>query len=323
MAEFPGPESRLLYAVTPDSDGPAAAWRHADAVARRNARELATRLAAGGARLVLHDEAGYPARLNDLPDAPRALFVRGRWPIDDVAVAIVGSRAATRYGMDLARALAGDLARLGITIVSGLARGIDAAAHRGALEAEGASVAFLPGGLDAVTPRHHRELADALCERGALVSERATGEPFGKGAFLQRNRLIAALATVTVVVEAAEKSGALSTAAAARRLGRPLLAVPGDVDRPTSRGVNGLLRAGAAWCESAADVVAAVAAARPGHQTNSLEGRLLAALDATPRAVESLAGAAALPLEDTLAVLLRLEWAGVAASCPGQRWRRA
>jgi DNA processing protein len=267
----------------------------------------------------------YPPGLCDLGDAPPVLYVCGRLPEGARTVAIVGSRAASTYGVACALRLARDLAAFGFAIVSGLARGIDAAAHRGCLEAGGSSVAVLPGGLDAVTPRHHLELAGTLCERGALVSERRSGAPFGPAAFVKRNRLIAALSAATVVVEAAEHSGALSTAAAARRLGRPLLGVPGDIDRPTARGVHTLLRHGARLCEGAADVIAALGGGRSVATREDHGGglRLLAALEAGPRSTESLAAVAGIGLEQALADLLRLEWAGAVRSLPGQRWARA
>jgi len=206
-------------------------------------------------------------------------------------------------------------------VVSGLARGIDGAAHRGALEAGGASVAVLPGGLDAVTPRHHAGLAEALCARGGLVSERASGPPPFRGTFLDRNRLIAALGAATVVVEAAARSGALATAAAARRLGRPVLAVPGDVDRETSRGTHALIRAGAALCEGAGDVLRALGGTR-GARAESPHERLRAALRVEPRGVDALAAHAGLAVDEALGLLLELEWAGIAVRVPGQRWRR-
>lgn len=143
----------------------------------RELRLAAARLEHAGTRAVRPGDAGYPPGLRDLSDPPAALFVRGRLPEPSHAVAIVGSRAATPYGRARARELARDLVRLGCTIVSGLAQGIDAAAHQGALEEDGASVAVLPGGLDAITPPAHEPLAQALCARGALVSERATGAP--------------------------------------------------------------------------------------------------------------------------------------------------
>jgi len=279
----------------------------------------------GAARALRAGDSDYPAALLDLPDPPRVLYALGRLPAPARTIAIVGSRAASPYGAAMALRLAADLAGLGYGIVSGLARGIDAAAHRGALEAGGASFAVLPGGLEEITPRHHRDLAEQLCARGGLCSERAAGPPPGPGGFVKRNRLIAALGAATVVVEAAERSGALSTAAAARRLGRPLLAVPGDADRPTARGTLGLLRRGAALCDCAGDVVAGLAVnarAADSEPDPAPEARLAAALEREPRGAEQLAAAAGLALEEALATLLRLEWAGVAAVHPGPRWTR-
>jgi len=217
------------------------------------------------------DDPDYPVGLRDLPDAPAAVFLVGSDPPPvEEAVAIVGSRAASPYGLQQAARLAGDLARLGFVVVSGLARGIDAAAHRGALEAGGRTVAVIPSGLDAITPRHHEALAGEIAARGTVLSECASGSPLGRGSFVKRNRLIAALAAATVVVEAAERSGALITAAFASGLGRPVLAVPGDVDRETARGCHALIRGGARLCERAGHVVEALGealGARPAAAT--------------------------------------------------------
>lgn len=259
----------------------------------------------------------YPEGLRDLSNPPPTLYVRGNLPTRARAVAIVGSRAASSYGIAVARRLAGDLARLGLEVVSGLARGIDTAAHEGALEAGGMTVAVVPCGLEAITPRSHRELAERMIVRGGLLTEWESGGPRARSVFVQRNRLIAALASAVVVVEAAELSGALSTAAVARRLGRPLLAVPGDVDRPTSRGCHALIRAGAGVCESAGDVVRAL----PGLEVEPApESQVLAALDQVPRGLDALAERAGLPVERALPALLHLQWAGAAESRPGQRW---
>jgi DNA processing protein len=274
-----------------------------------------------GARSLTPSHPDWPAGLRALPDPPPVLHVLGALPLRARAVAIVGSRAASAYGARSARVLAADLARLGVAVVSGLARGIDAAAHEGALEADGVSVAVLPSGLDTIVPAYHAGLAARLRARGALVSEWAAGPPPFRGAFVTRNRIIAALAAVTVVVEAGESSGALATAAVARALGTPLLAMPGDADRPTSRGSNALLRAGARWCESAADVMAALPAAAPESRTP--EQRLLDALADGARGLEDLAAAAALEPSEALAALLRLEWAGTVTPRAGQRWARA
>ena len=146
---------------------------------------------------------GWPGALDALRDAPRELWLRGEaLPAAERAVAIVGSRTATAYGLTLAQRLARDLATHGVTIVSGLAHGIDAAAHRGALEGRGRTVAVLASGVTCPTPADHGELADRVIASGTLVSERRDGGPFGRGAFVRRNRIIAALAAVTVVVEA-------------------------------------------------------------------------------------------------------------------------
>ena len=153
-------------------------------------------------------------------------------------------------------------------------------------------------------------------------TERAAGEPPGRGVFVQRNRLIAALCAATLVVEAAQRSGALSTAAVARRLGRPLLAVPGDIDRPTARGTHALIRNGARLCESAGDVVAALSTTGTS-QTQTPASRLLAELAGGPRSADTLAAATGLALDETLSALLQLEWAGAARAVPGQRWVRA
>jgi DNA processing protein len=321
MGPVPALEARILLSRSPRAADEAAAWAAADEAGRAAAARTARGLERLGVRALLPDAPGYPAGLRDLRDPPRVLFARGALPGSGVLVAVVGSRAASPYGVARAEALATDLARLGHTVVSGLARGIDGAAHRAALAAGGASVAVLPGGLDAVTPRHHAELAESLCARGGLVSERASGPPPYPSTFLERNRIIAALAAVTVVVEAAVRSGALATAAAARRLGRPVLAVPGDVDRETSRGTHALLRAGAGLCECASDVLRALGDA--GGDAGAPHGRLRAALRATPRTADELAAAAGLAVEETLALLLELEWAGAVEPLPGQRWRRA
>jgi len=263
----------------------------------------------------------YPVALLDLRDAPPRVWLRGGGvPARGRCVAIVGSRAASPYGAGAAHRLAADLAALGYAVVSGLARGIDAAAHRGALAGGGHTVAVVPSGLDRVTPAHHAALADEIAACGALLSELATGAPFGRGAFVRRNRLIAALAGVTIVVEAAERSGALTTAAWARALERPVLAVPGDVDRPTARGTLALLRAGARPCADAGDVLAALRAAAAPGPAEAPAARLAAALDGTPRTLDVLAARAGLEPHVALGELLRLEWSGVARAHPGQCW---
>jgi DNA processing protein len=324
---------------------PAAWWEAASESERDAARSRATALSALGARLVSADRTDYPEGLRALADPPRVLVVIGEaLPPRERTVAMVGSRAASDYGIAQARRLAADLARLGFTIASGLARGIDAAAHRGALEAGGRTVAVLPGSIDELAPPEHAPLARAISRSGALVSEHVARTPVNRWAFVRRNRLIAALSAATLVVEADERSGALHTAAAASRLGRPLLAVPGDVDRPTASGVMRLLRAGARPCADAGDVLASLDLARPRRAASAApraialsaaapsgedappgtaESRVLAALDRHPRLVEAVAAAAGLSAAAALAALLRLEWAGAAEARPGSRWTLA
>ncbi len=323
MRDSPPLEARVLFSRSPTAADPESAWQAAGALERGAAGLAARTLERLGVRAPLAGEPDYPVALRDLSDAPRVLFVRGVLPERSRAVAVVGSRAATPYGLAQAGALGADLARLGYTVVSGLARGIDGAAHRGALEVGGASVAVLAGGLDAITPRHHAGLAETLCARGGLLSEQASGPPPFRWTFLERNRLIAALCAATVVVEAAARSGALATAACARRLERPVLAVPGDVDRETSRGTHALIRAGATLCESAGDVLKVLGSASTGGGAAPPEVRLGGALRAEPRGVDEIAATAGLAVDETLALLLQFEWAGAAVAVPGQRWRRA
>src|SRR5436309_10606234 len=184
------------------------------------------------------EERNYPELLGAIPSPP-PLYVRGTITTDDaLAVAIVGSRAATPYGVEVAERLAAELAARGVTIVSGLARGIDAAAHRGALGAGGRTVAVLPCGIDIVYPPEHRALARSIEARGALLSQFAPGVPALPGHFPARNRTLAGLALGVVVVEAADRSGALITAGFAGDLGREVFAVPGRIPSPTSAGAH-------------------------------------------------------------------------------------
>ncbi|HVC63874.1 MAG TPA: DNA-processing protein DprA, partial [Candidatus Dormibacteraeota bacterium] len=198
----------------------------------------------------------YPSRLAEVPDAPATLHVRGALvDADALAVAIVGSRRATPYGLEVAETLAADLAARGVTIVSGLARGIDAAAHRGALRVGGRTLAVLGSGIDVIYPPENRRLAAEIAERGALLSQFAPGTPPLPQNFPTRNHVIAALSLAVVVVEAAEKSGSLITARLAAELGREVLAVPGRITAPESRGANRLIQDGAHVAMGWEDVV--------------------------------------------------------------------
>ena len=224
--------------------------------ARRRAEAELALVRARGLGIVGLDDAQYPAALKATFDPPPVLYVKGTLDSEVTAsVAIVGSRAASPEGRAFARSLAADLAAAGVEIVSGLARGIDAEAHRGALDASGRTVAVLGSALDRVYPREHAGLGDAIAERGgAVVSEFPLGTGPERFHFPRRNRVIAGLAQAVLVVEAAQKSGALSTARFALEEGRDVLAVPGHPTEPLAEGTNALLRDGACLVRSAQDV---------------------------------------------------------------------
>ena len=202
----------------------------------------------------------YPERLQHLPDPPGRLWVAGK-PLDRLppAVAIVGTRTPTPYGSEIAFALAKEFAMAGICVVSGLARGIDSEAHLGALS-RGTTIAVLPGGIDVCYPSSNRDLYTRIAADGALVAEHEPGTGTHKHRFTHRNRLIAALSLATIVVQAGERSGALSTARHALAIGRDVFAVPGDIRAEVSAGPHELLRDGAAPCTSAGDVLSRIAA---------------------------------------------------------------
>lgn len=215
--------------------------------------------AASGARLLTPEDADWPAPLDDLGDhAPPCLWLRGdpaALSSASPAAAIVGARASTAYGEHIARELAGALAASGVTIVSGAAYGIDGAAHRAALDTGGATIALLAGGVDRPYPADHGPLVQRIAQNGAVASEVPCGTPPTKWRFLMRNRLIAALADATVVVEAGWRSGSLNTAGHAAALGRPLGAVPGPITSTASAGCHRLLREYDAQCITSADDV--------------------------------------------------------------------
>ena len=198
----------------------------------------------------------YPRLLREIHDPPGVLFVRGSiQPQDGMAIAIVGTRHATQYGLGQAERLAGSLTRAGLTIISGLARGIDAAAHRGALAAGGRTLAVLGSGVLNIYPPEHQKLADEIIAQGGLISEAPPrAAPLG-GMFPQRNRIISGLSLGSIIVEAGDRSGALITARHAYEQGREVFAVPGRVDTRTARGCHRLIRDGAKLIESADDVL--------------------------------------------------------------------
>lgn len=205
----------------------------------------------------------WPECLGELSDPPARLRVAGTLPFLDHSVAIVGTRRCTADGLAIAHRIARDLARAGLVVISGGAEGIDAAAHEGALEGDGLGIAVLAGGLARPFPRRHAPLFARIAASGALISEANDDDEPRRHLFLGRNRLIAALARAVIVVQAPLRSGALSTAAHARKLGRTLFAVPWTLDDPHGEGCVSLLAGGARACRDAGDVIEAITGERP------------------------------------------------------------
>jgi len=283
--------------------------------------------------LVAWDDVDYPRALLEIGDPPPVFYCLGRRDLLAApAFAIVGSRNATPQGCADAEAFAAALSATGFTIVSGLALGIDAAAHRGGLAQAGSSVAVVGTGLDRVYPARNRALAHDLALRGLLISEFALGTPALKHNFPQRNRLVSGLARGTLVVEATLSSGSLITARLAAEQGREVFALPGSIHSPFSKGPHRLIRDGAKLVETAQDILdelgiparasAAVAAGDARGETDASAGAVVAALGHAPADVDTLAARTGLPAADVIAALTALELSRRVAAIPGGLWQR-
>ncbi len=277
--------------------------------------------------------------LEEITDPPALLYLRGKLPDAD-GIAVVGSRDCTAYGRRVAYRLGTDLARCGFAVISGLARGIDAAAHRGALDGNGVTVAVLPSGIDRIYPQEHARLAAHIARTGALVTEFEPGTWVHRGSFHQRNRIIAGLAVAVVVVEAAHKSGAKITANFGVQYNREVLAVPGPVGSPTSDGANTLIAEGAAVCTgvdsllgqlplpvqqraaSRLDTARSAVSARVGGLDPAARVVLAALPPDGVRSVEQLAAATRLAPSRLLAALTQMEVRGLIRSLGSQRYER-
>jgi DNA processing protein len=282
-------------------------------------RELARR----GYRWLPRGDPAFPSRLRSIHDPPPGLFVRGEAPLaflERPSVAVVGARACSSYGAAVATSLGRELAAAGVVIVSGLARGIDAAAHRGALEA-GTTVAVLGCGIDRDYPRAHAGLAVQIASAGAILSEYAPGVEPAPWRFPARNRIVAGLAAATVVVEARERSGALITADLALDEGREVLAVPGEITSLLSKGTNALLRLGATPVTCAADVLAAVgvepAPALPPPVIGAAAAKVHAAIADAPVPADELIRRTGLGAGELAAALAELELLGLVTQADG------
>jgi DNA processing protein len=285
-----------------------------------------------GVRVVTWDDPTYPESLLTINDPPPVLYLRGEFcPEDAWAVAIVGTRTASVYGREAARSLATDLARAGVTIVSGLARGIDAQAHRAALDAGGRTIAVLGSGIDVIYPWENRKLAEEIVDRGMLITEYALGTKPEAGNFPPRNRIISGLSRGVIVVEAGDQSGALITADFAAEQGREVFAVPGSIFQRGSRGTNRLIRDGAQPVLSANDVleslnlteVAEHVQAQQLLPTDATEAVLLEQLSDDPSHVDDVGRAAGLPIATVSSTLALMELKGLVRQVGGMKYVRA
>lgn len=275
-------------------------------------------------------DAAYPQALLEIADPPVLLYVKGEPALlNRPALAIVGSRSASRQGEADAKAFATAFSAAGLTVVSGLALGIDAGAHRGALEGSGSTIAVIGTGADRIYPSRNEALAREIAARGAVVSEFALGTPAIATNFPRRNRLIAGISRGCLVVEAAERSGSLITARLAAEAGREVFAIPGSIHSPVSRGCHQLIRQGAKLVESAQDVLEELRWPPAGRAPTSRPApedrqaaELLASLGFEPCDVDTLVERSGLTAERLLAMLLALELEGHVAQLPGGRYQR-
>jgi len=295
---------------------------------RTRASQALERAARSHLEALAWDDVRYPAMLGAIIDAPPVLWIRGDADaLDGLCVAIVGSRAGSPYALAAAERLAADLAAGGVTIVSGLARGVDSAAHRGALAANGSTLAVLGSGADVVYPAEHRDLARRIEADGAVLSELVPGTPPRKPFFPLRNRVISGLSRAVLIVEAGEKSGSLITARCALEQGREVLAVPGNVLSGRNRGGHALLRDGAKIVESADDILEELSVRVPGRPAPaSLTGpedlvlRNLPAGEACD--LDAIADRTGLPSPRLLPRLFELEMQGLVRRVGGGRFVR-
>jgi DNA processing protein len=305
-----------------------------DAVSKAVERAIAWLAQPNNALVTLADGA-YPRLLLETADPPALLYCRGRIELLNCpALAVVGSRNATAQGVSNAEQFARSFSAAGLTIISGLAQGIDAAAHRGGLAAAGSTIAVMGTGVDSTYPRSNAALAEDIAARGLLVSEFALGTQAFAHNFPRRNRLISGLAQGCLVIEAALASGSLITARSAAEQGREVFAVPGSIHSPLSKGCHALIKTGAKLAESAEDVLSELAAFRRtgfastrapasvAARSGDADEPLLACMGFDPVDVDSLCARAGLPAERVSAELLRLELAGRVAALPGGLYQR-
>jgi DNA processing protein len=291
------------------------------------------RLAASGARLVTFTSADYPKSLFEIPDPPPFLYVQGELRSHETSVAIVGSRRATAYGLQATARLAGSLAGQGVTIISGMARGVDTAAHKGALAAGGRTIGVLGCGIDKIYPPENRKLFQEMAEKGCLVSEFPLGTlPLAEN-FPRRNRIISGLSKGVLVVEAAENSGSLITAQYALEHGRDVFAVPGNISFATSRGSNRLIKQGAKLVDCVEDILEELpgfgnvsgtadqqAPAPRNFSLTPKEAAIYEVLARSPLHIDDIIAQTELTAGEVSSMLLHLELKGAVTPLPGTHY---
>lgn len=294
-------------------------------------REL-DKLVTNGVEAITADDPDYPRLLKHIPSPPTVIYMKGSYePLDDLAIGIVGTRRATTYGADVTREIAADLAGAGVTIVSGLARGIDTYAHTAALDAGGRTIAVCGCGLDTVYPPQNRKLAARIIEQGALISEYPIGVPPDGPHFPARNRIISGLSRGVLVVEAPKRSGALITTSFALDQGREVYAVPGSAMSRVSEGCHELIRSGATLVTCAEHILEElnVPASQSAVQSRMVlpetdaEQKLLACIGAEPRHINELSMDCGLPIHEANGTLLTMELKGLIRQSGAQHYVRA
>ncbi len=312
-----------LYPALSSSGAPQAILDTAAKLADAEARKVVDRITAAGWRWIVPGDEDWPELLTANSDPPLGLFVCGRLDNRET-VAIVGSRKATPYGLQVARLLGEELGRAGVIVVSGMARGADEAAHRGALDTGGQSWAVWGTGPDRIYPREHRRLASELAESGALMTEYPPGTPPRRHHFPERNRILAGLARTVVVVEAAARSGALITARLAMEEGREVFAVPGNIFSELSVGPNTLLRVGARPLLTPRDLFDAIGCEPATAAETRSEATLLSCIGAGEAlTADEIAERAGIAISEALADLLALELEGEIVHQSDGRYSRA
>jgi DNA processing protein len=325
LAREEGSGARCLAAIRSGDVGSAG---DREAAGRVDVRSVRAALASARARVAFPGDSEYPPSLLELADPPACLFLRGRALPTGPAVAVVGARLCSPYGLEMATAIASGVAAAGVAVVSGAALGIDGAAHRGALQVDGPTVAVLGSGIDVPHPRSNRRLIEDIARVGTVVSEYPPGTPPVPRRFPARNRIIAALARAVVVVEGASGSGSLLTAEFGIDLHREVLALPGPVTSPLSEAPHALIRDGAALIRGPDDVLAQLGLDGKGADEPEILGlsedqrAVLGAVAGTGLTLEAVAARAGKPAAGTTAALVELELRGLIRAAGG-RYERA